>query len=114
MSRNVRDRADRHHLAAVVACLQIDNVVNVVAERRVGLRRHPVSPAEIVEVVDIGRAEIDLQGLEHPAGRDFEHLGAHPVDIGVDLGRARIEQREDADEARGLIGGGDEVLCCRV
>ena len=65
----------------------------------VGLGRHPVGAAEIVEVVDVGRAEIDLQRLEHPVGRHAEHLGAHPVDVGIDLGRARVEQREDAGQA---------------
>ena len=110
----LRDRADRHHLAPVVAGLQIDDVADVVAERRVGLRRHLVGAAEVVEVVDVGRAEIDLQRLEHPVGRDAEHLGAHPVDVGIDLGRAGVEQREDAGEARDLVGGGHDVLRRRL
>jgi hypothetical protein len=71
--------------------------MDLVAERRVGLRRHPVSPAEIVEIVHIGRTEIDLQRLEHAVCRNLEHLGAHPIDIGIDLGCPRVEQREYAD-----------------
>jgi len=85
------DRADRHHLAPVVPRLQIDDVVDVVSKRSVGLRRHPIGAAEIVEVVNIGRAEIDLQRLEHTVGRNFEHLGADPIDVGIDLGCPRVE-----------------------
>ena len=48
----------------------------IVAERAVRLGGHPVGPAEEVELVDEGRAQIDLQRLEHPVGRNAEHLGA--------------------------------------
>ena len=108
------DRADRHHLAFVVARLQIDDVADLVAEWRIGLGRYPVGPAQIIEVVDVGRAEIDLQGLKDAVGRDAEHLGAHTVDIGIDLWRPGVEQRKDADETGRLIGRRDNLLRRRL
>ena len=70
------DGADRHHVAARVARLEIGDVAYVLAIGAVGLRRHPIGAAEIVELVDVGRTEIDLEGLEHAVGRDAQHLGA--------------------------------------
>ena len=82
------DRAERHHLALGVARLQIADGVQVLAELAVGLRRDAVGAAEEIEIVDVLRAEIDLERLEHVVGVDAQHLGAHAVDIGVDLRRA--------------------------
>ena len=110
----LRHRPDRHHLALVVARLQIDDITDLITGRRIGLRRNPVGPPEIIEVVDIGRAEIDLQCLENAVGRDAEHLGAHPVDIGIDLGRPGVEQREDADETGDLVACRHDLLSRRI
>ena len=79
----------------------------VVAERRVGLRGHPVGAAEQVEVVDEGRAEIDLQRLEHARRRHAEHLRLVAVDVGAHARRAGVEEGVDAGEALLLVGLGD-------
>ena len=110
MSRKVATAPSGTMLAGVAARLAVADVADVLAEGAVGLRRHPVGAAEKIEVVDIGRAEIDLERLEHAVGGHAEHLGAHAVDIGVDLGRARVEEREDAGEAGRLVGRADHLL----
>ena len=105
-----RHRADRHHLARRVARFQPRDVLRVLPETAVGLRDHLVGAAEIVEVVDILRAEIDLQRVEDVGRRQPDLLGLLAIDIGVDRRRARAEQREYAGEARILVGGGDQRL----
>ncbi len=65
----------------------------------VGLGSNLERAAEEVEVVHVGRAEIDLERLENTAGRHAEHLGFHAVDIGIELWRRGIERRENPHEA---------------
>ena len=60
----------------------------------VGLRDHPEGAAEQVEVVDVGRAEIDLQRGEHVGHVDAEHLRLGAVDVEIELRRRGLEQRE--------------------
>ena len=67
-------------------------------KRRIGLRGHAVGAAEQVEVVDIGRPEIDLQRLEHPLRRDTEHVGLGAVDVGEDARRRGVEERVDVGQ----------------
>ena len=109
-----RDRAERHHRALVAARLQPADLAQLLAERSIGLGRDPEGAAEQVEVVDVDRADIDLERFEHLLGRDAEHLRLHPVDVGVDLGRAGVEQREHVEQAGGLVGGGDQRLGRRL
>ena len=68
--------------------------------RIVGLRRHLIGAAEDVEVVDVGRAHVDRQRVEHAADRHAEQLGLGAVDLGLDLRRVCVEQREGLGEAR--------------
>ena len=103
-------RADRHHLARGVAGLEALDIRGVPPEAAVGLGDDLVGPAEIVEVVHILRAQIDLQGVEHIRGREPDLLGLLAIDVGIDGGRAGTEQREDAGEGRILVGGGDQGL----
>ena len=82
----------------------------VLPEAAVGLRDDLVGAAEIVEVVDVLRAEIDLQRVEHVGRRQPDLLGLLAVDIGIDRRRARAEQGEDAGKGRILVRGGDQRL----
>ena len=112
MSRKVGDGAERHHVALGVARPELGDVADFLAERPVRLGGHAEGPAEEVEVVDVGRPDVQLEGLEHLLGRDAQHLRAHPVDVGEHLGRAGVEQREHAGEPGRLVGGGDQLLAC--
>ena len=53
----------RHHAAGAVADLQLLDVLDLVAELGVGLDDHLPGAAEEVEVVDVQRAQVDLQGV---------------------------------------------------
>ena len=59
-----------------------------------GLRGHAEGAAEQVEVVDVGRAEIDLQRGEHVGHVDAEQLRLGAVDVEIELRRRGLEQRE--------------------
>ena len=59
----------------------LQDVVALDAERLVGLRPHLVDAAERVEVVDIGRAEIDRQRLEDVGDRHVQHARLVAVDL---------------------------------
>ena len=69
-----------------------------------GLRHDAEGAAEQVEVVDVGRADIDLQRVEHVLHVDAEQLRLGAVDIEIDLRRRGLEQREHLREAGRLVG----------
>ena len=56
----------------------------------------PCAP-ESVEVVDIERAEIDLERVEHLAHRHAHHLDPVAIDVEVEPRSIRPEAREDPD-----------------
>src|SRR5262249_47598988 len=64
-----------------------------------------IGPSQDVEVVDEGRAHIRCEGVEEARDRYPQHLGLGAVDLRIDLRRCSIEQREDLNETRRLIGG---------
>ena len=76
----------------------------------VGLRRDAEGAPEHVEVVDVGRAEIDAQRLEDRLQRHVQHLRLVAIDVDVELRRAGGEGREHVADAGHLVGGGDEVV----
>ena len=55
------------------------------AERRVGLYAHRVGSPKRVEVVNIERAQIDLQRLEHGSDRHAELPRLGPINVRKDL-----------------------------
>ena len=64
------------------------------------LRGDAEGAAEQIEVVDVGRADIDLQGVEHILHIDAEELRLGAVDVEIDLRRRGLEQREDLRRRR--------------
>ena len=85
-----------------VARLQVRDVAQRQAERVVGLRRDAIGAPENIEVVDERRAHVDRERIEHARDGHAELLRLGAVDIGIDLRRARIEERERLREARRL------------
>ncbi len=57
----IRNRADRHHLASSIAYLESRDVFGCFAESLVSLSDHLIGAAQIVEIVYILRAEIELK-----------------------------------------------------
>ena len=96
----VDQRAQRDHLAGLIADLQQVDVRLAVAEVSIGLDRHLPVAAKIVEAVDIQRAQVHLQRLIHIVERNAQRLGLEPVDVHEKLRRVRAELRGDADPAR--------------
>ena len=60
----------------------------------VGLQRHAEGAAEQVEVVDVERAQIDLQRVEHVGQVEPEQLRLVAVEVVVELRRRGAERRE--------------------
>jgi hypothetical protein len=99
------DRTDRHHLAAGIADLESRDVLRGLPERFIALGKDLEGAAQIVEVVHVLRAEVKLQGGEHVGRRQPDLLGLQAVDVGIERGRARVVEGEDAGERRILVGG---------
>ena len=59
---------------------------------RVGLRLHPESTAEQIEVVDVGRTEIGLQRGEDVRHLQAEQLHLGAVDVEIKLRRRRFKE----------------------
>ena len=102
---------------AAVADLQLAHLLGRAAERAVGLELDLPGAAELVEVVDVQRAHVDLQRVEDVADAHAHRLDLDAVDVGVQLRRVRAEQGEQARPGR--AGGWPRsisvsVACCSV
>ena len=98
--RNVVSEPSGTISPVVAARAEHGDVFGLEAKRRIGLRGDAERAAEEVEVVDVRRAQVDLERVEHVGRFDAEHLGLRAIDVGVDLRRAGAEEREDARETR--------------
>ena len=77
-------------------------------ERRVGLDPHLVGAAELVEVVHVQRAEVDLQRLVDRRQRHAQLLGLDAVDVGEQLRHVDLEAGEHAGQV--LVSGAGLAL----
>ena len=80
------------------------------AELLVRLGKHLVGASEVVEVVHILRAEIELQGREHVGRGEADLLRLLAVDVGVERRRAGIVEGEDTRESRSLLAAATSAL----
>ncbi len=106
----LQQRGKRDHLTGGRAYLQAADIFGMGAELRICLHTHAVCPPEGVEVVDIKRAQIDLQRLEDVADRNTQLLGLGAVEIGEELRHVDLEAGEDACQFRCLVCLGDDRL----
>ena len=91
--------------------------VDPVAELALGLDVDLPVAAEVVEVVDVERAEVDLQRLVDVVQRDAQRRDLGPVDVHVELRRVGAEQGGHADQRRLLarsLPTRSSVCCCRA
>ncbi len=110
MSVHLGYSAQRNHLAGGVTRLQARHLRRSGAERSVGLRHHVPGAAEIVEVVYIKSAQIDLQRLEDVRNRDVLLLGFDAIDVDVQLRDVGVEGREKHQELGAGARGFDQTF----
>ena len=103
-------RPERDHVAAYVSNLELGDVIGSRSIRSIRLRDHLVGATELVEVVDVLGAEIDLQRREQIGEPDAELLGLVAIDIGEELGNVDLEARELTAQLGTLVGPADELL----
>ena len=77
---------------------------------RVGLGVHLPGAAELVEIVDVQAAQIDLQGIEDVVHGHAHRLALGAIDIDVQLRRVGAEHGEQAHQARLLVARPDQVV----
>ncbi len=95
--------AQPDHLPPVVADLQLLDVGNAIPVARIGLHVHLPDPAELVEIVDVVGAEIDLQDVEDITDWYPEGHALRAVDVQVEPRRARAGAVEQACQAGRLV-----------
>ena len=83
----VGERPHRHHSALGVADVNLVDVVDIVAKRRLGLHVDLPGAAEHVEVVHVKAPQRRLKGVEYVGDLHSEHLRLVAVDVEVDLRR---------------------------
>ncbi len=98
------EHADRHHRAALRARVDVEDVVDLVPVRLVGLQIDLPDAAEQIELVDVEAADGRLQRVEHVRHGDAEHLRLVAVDVEIELRRVGGEGREHAGQFRLLVG----------
>ncbi len=81
MSRMSIERAERYEGAGGGSYLEGQDIVALDAVLLVGLRPHLVDAPEGVEVVDIGRAEIDRERIEDVGDRHVQRARLVAVDL---------------------------------
>jgi hypothetical protein len=99
-----------NHVAGGVANLDPRQIFGGLAELQVGLRRHPIGPAEDVEVVDVARPEIGFDRRVDRLDRDAEHGGTFAIDSDLDLRRGCGKRGVNADEPGCSVRRGDKVI----
>ena len=106
----IHHRAQRHHLPAGVSRLELFDILRPRAKWRVRLRHDTIGSAEIVEVVDVQAAEINLQSLKRIGDGDVLLLGLDAIKVGVELRDIRAKAREQRLQFSVLAALGDEIV----
>ncbi len=100
----------RDHLPGARADLELADILGPGAKGGIGLDPDTVGAAKRIEVVDVERAEIDLQGLEHVSDRHAKLLRLRAVEIGIELRHVDLEAGEQARKLRRLVCLAEERL----
>ena len=106
----LQERIERHHRA----CLALDEdelqAVRLAAVRRICLQHDLVAAAELVEVIDLRTAIVDLHGREDIRKSDAEVLDLFAVDLVIDDWRRDGVRRAHALEFRALVRRRNDFL----
>src|SRR4029077_11653899 len=105
---HAKHRAQGHHVSLRVSYLQQLDLAWIVAKRSAALSNYLPGAAEKVEVVDIIRAEIDLERIEDIFGIDAHGLTLIAIKIDEQLrhiGAKDAEQMADHLTILGIIQG---------
>src|SRR6185312_2547226 len=97
--------SERDHVAVLVANLWIEDVARVHAKARLRLHVDLEDAAELIELVDVARAEITRERREHLVGGQQQRLHLLAVESELVLRRAGTERRRDTLNARLRAGG---------
>ena len=92
------------HIPILVADLETGNVRLIRAGIGFGLQVDPVDPTVLVELVDIHRTQIDLQGVEDIGERNLAGFGLGAIHFQVTLGHRRVKGGVNAGQFRPLAG----------
>ena len=98
------NRTERHHGAVIGTGAQPGHVLCRLTERGISLGNHPIGATEQVKVIDIGRAEIDLERVIDRSHRNIEHFSPLPVDFSPEPRCAGRVLREHGNQPRIGIG----------
>ena len=107
---HVHERAEPDHLALVVAHLELQDVGHFVAKLLIGLDVDLPGPAELVEVVDVERAEIDLQRVEHVADGNAQGHALGAVHVEIQPGRVHAGTVRQSLQTRRPVAAIDELI----
>ncbi len=108
---DIEEGTQGHHLAFLVADIQILYVPGLQAIAVVRLDIDLKHLIEFVEQIDKRRAQISLQGIKHIRQRDLQGLGLGPIDVQIELGAADAEGSGKALKAGLRTCRLDEVVC---
>ncbi len=103
-------RRERHDSARRRVDVDVLQVSDHRAIRRVGLNEDAIGPIEVIEVIDVERAEVDLERVEDVAERNAERFRLLAIDIDHELRAVVAEGRKDRAQVRIAIGGADDPI----
>ena len=104
------DRTDRHHLVVRTADIEVQQIVGLQPELRLGLHIDLEYLAEFVELVDVGRSEVGRQHRKDIPDRDPQSLRPISIHRHRDVGPAGAERRQDVLQLGIAFGLFDELL----
>src|SRR5215207_6297950 len=108
------ERAERHHLAQIVAHLEIEDVLRRHAVGRVGREQHAEDAASAAEVVGVRAAERDRQRGVDVRDGEPERPRFDPVDHHAKLRRVLLPLGPHADEHGALAGRAEQLVARRA
>src|ERR1700730_3280963 len=103
----------RNHFACLVASLEACDVVGLHPKAILGLGEDLIGAAQIIEIVDVCRSEINLHCLEHPLGGHPELCRPDSVYVCEDVWRGAAKRRKHTSQTWIGIRRGSQAPCCR-